>query len=313
MDTLDRGGPPRFSIIIPAYNAGAYVGQTVSSVRAQTETDWELIVVDDGSTDATAQVVDNFGDCRIILIRQINQGVSAARNTGFAASQGEYVIFLDADDILYPNTLRRLGQELDQHPEAVLSFGSCTRFEAVCPPESLAREPVRLRKKPCGDALASLLTWNPLLMGAVLIRRHAIAAVGPFDSSLSWGEDWVFWCDLATLGPFRYLGRNPVFGYRCHRHSATRVQSIDLEGLRPAIDKVFARDAVKQRFSEKQQTRLRRRAEAFALSIVTHELLRRRNWRQASEAIWGILKRDPIGLFRDGISFVLDETLNAWR
>jgi glycosyltransferase involved in cell wall biosynthesis len=304
---------PRYSIIIPAYNAAMHVGETISSVLGQTETDWELVIVDDGSTDATAQVLTEFTDRRIAVIRQENSGVSVARNTGFAVSRGMYVLFLDADDVLFPSALYRLGKELDDHLEAVLSFGTYTRFESTPPPESAARAPIRLRRKPCGDALASLLAWNSLVTGAVLVRRQAIARVKGFDVGLTMGEDWAFWCDLAALGPIRYVGRKPVLAYRFHRDSAMRKLGVDPTALWPAIDRAFSQEVVRHRFTEKKRMKLHRRAEGSALLAVADELLRQNVWHWVPGIFWETLKRDPVWLALAGISFVFEKACFVTR
>lgn len=307
------GAPPHFSVIIPCFNGARFIRQTVESVMSQSEMDWELIIVDDGSTDATHGILGELDDGRIRVISQQHQGVSIARNRGLAEARGAYVLFLDADDVLFPSTLRRLGKELDEHPEAVLSFGACTRFISTCPTEAAAREPIRLRRKPRGDALAALLTWNPLLIGGVLVRRRAITSVAGFDPSLAWGEDWVFWCGLAAVGTFRYVGRRPVFAYRCHQNSATRRQSVDPEGLWPAIDKAFAQEAVIRRFSPKDLKWLRRRAEASALAVAFRQLLRRRDWRRMPGVLWGMLKRDPLSCLLDATSLGIQGLISAIR
>lgn len=300
---------PRFSIIVPAYNAADYVCQTIESVVCQTETDWELIVIDDGSTDPTAQVVKEFNDHRIAVIRQENRGVSAARNAGFVQSRGEYVLFLDADDILFPDALHRLGKELDERSEAVLSFGTFTRFYSSPPLPAAAREPLRWRPKPSGEALASLLAGSTPLTGSVLARREAIARVGAFDPGLSIGEDWALYCDLATLGPMRYIGGRPVLGYRVHSGSATRKLTLNPKAQWPAIDRVFAREAVRQRFSAKELARLRRRSEAFALGVASREFLRNSDWRHARVILWDAIKRDPASL---GDWFFLPFAIVGW-
>ena len=98
---------PEISIVIPAYNAGPYLIDSITSVINQSFTLWELIVVDDGSTDNTAEIVNPFlTDERITLIRQTNKGVSAARNAGIKAARGRFITFLDADDYYYPNNLQ---------------------------------------------------------------------------------------------------------------------------------------------------------------------------------------------------------------
>lgn len=303
------GEAPRHSVIVAAYNAAQYIGDTIVSVFRQTEENWQLIVVDDGSTDATARIVSDFDDERVTLIRQENHGVAVARNTGFSASSGEYALFLDADDILFPDALTRLGLELDAHPEAVLAYGTCMRFESAPAIESTARQPLRRRRRPTGDALASLLTHNPLLVGAVLARSEAIRRTDGFDAGLSVGEDWVFWCELATLGAFRYVGPKPIFAYRWHSASRTRKFGSDPRAGWPVIDLVFSRDAVRQRFSDRRLLQLRRQAEAWTLGVASRELLRAYDWRQARQVLWSAVKRDPASL---GDWFFLPFAMVGW-
>ena len=100
---IDR--TPQVSVVIPAYNCAAYVGQACDSVLSQTYTDWEIIVVDDGSKDDTRLVLDKYGDRRVRYVYQENQGVSLARNHGIQLARGEFVAFLDADDFFLPDKL----------------------------------------------------------------------------------------------------------------------------------------------------------------------------------------------------------------
>ena len=107
--------PVKVSVIMPAYNSEVYIRESIDSVLAQSFTDFELLVVDDGSTDATATIVESFTDQRIRLIRQPSRGVSVARNTGLEAARGQFITFLDSDDLYYPdflNTLFRLIQSM---------------------------------------------------------------------------------------------------------------------------------------------------------------------------------------------------------
>src|SRR5712692_4951140 len=112
--------PPRVSIIVPVYNGGRYILSALATVRAQTFSDWELIVVDDGSTDEMAAIVaQSPRDERRHVIRQINSGRSSARNRGLAGARGELVAFLDVDDAWQPTYLARMCAALDQAPQAV--------------------------------------------------------------------------------------------------------------------------------------------------------------------------------------------------
>ena len=111
------------SVIMPAHNRETFIRDSIDSVLAQTFTDFELIVVDDGSTDTTAAIVDSYTDPRIRLIRQPNQGVSVARNTGLEAAQGEFITFLDSDDLYYPEFLKTL-YHLMQSNETEMTFSN---------------------------------------------------------------------------------------------------------------------------------------------------------------------------------------------
>ena len=107
---------PQVTVVIPAYNAEKYIEETFDSLRAQTLTDWEALIVDDGSTDATAQIAEkaSHADARFRLLRQENAGVSAARNHGLSEAQGTYILFLDSDDTLTADSLRAFCGTLDR-------------------------------------------------------------------------------------------------------------------------------------------------------------------------------------------------------
>src|SRR3546814_1127294 len=109
-------GSPRFSVIIPLFNKGKHIESTLESVQAQTFEDFEVIVVDDGSTDSGPDVVRKFASARIRMITQANAGVSAARNRGVSEAKGENIAFLDADDIWTPQHLSELNRLIDAYP-----------------------------------------------------------------------------------------------------------------------------------------------------------------------------------------------------
>ena len=113
----------KVSVIMPAYNSEVYIRESIDSVLAQTFADFELIVVDDGSTDTTAAIAESYSDSRIRLIRQPNRGVSVARNTGLEASQGQFITFLDSDDLYYPDFLKTLHR-LIQSNQTEMSFSN---------------------------------------------------------------------------------------------------------------------------------------------------------------------------------------------
>ena len=113
----------KVSVIMPAYNSEVYIRESIDSVLAQTFADFELIVVDDGSTDTTAAIVESYTDSRIRLIRQPNRGVSEARNTGIEAARGQYITFLDSDDLYYPDFLKTLHR-LIQSNQTEMAFSN---------------------------------------------------------------------------------------------------------------------------------------------------------------------------------------------
>lgn len=120
--------PARISVIVPTFNAGAYIGDALASIRAQTRQPDEIIVVDDGSTDDTAAVVTRLADARLKYRRQENEGVCTARNVGLREATGDYIAFLDADDRWLPTMLEEQGALLDARPDVVLSFTNFRRF-----------------------------------------------------------------------------------------------------------------------------------------------------------------------------------------
>lgn len=165
------GGGALVSVIIPAYNAGGYLREALESVFAQDWPSFEVIVVDDGSVDDTAEVARAFGDVR--YIHQENAGASAARNTALAASRGAFVANFDADDVLPPTRLRLQATYLLEHPNVGCVLG---RQEWIDPPEWFTR-----------DAVYGDLDGIPL--SSAMFRREVLAALGGYDTAFNVGED----------------------------------------------------------------------------------------------------------------------------
>ena len=120
--------PAKVTVVIAAYNAATFLPETLDSVLAQSLTDIEVIVVDDGSTDRTPEILETYSDNRVSVLRQANGGVSAARNAGLAMAGAPYVFFLDADDILLPDALHRMVTVLDENPRHVACFAHHIRI-----------------------------------------------------------------------------------------------------------------------------------------------------------------------------------------
>lgn len=255
---------PRVGIVIPAFNVESFVADSLDSLIAQDFVDWECVVVDDGSTDATAQVVARYTEPRIRLVRQENAGVSAARNRGLAESAAPAVLFLDGDDLLHPSALRRLEESLRANPDAVLVFGTTMRVTPSGHVEPGQKDP-RRHSFVTGDVLASMLThdrvfWNG---GQLLARTSALRRAGGYRSGLRLSEDWEFFTRLSALGPCVFIGpQEEILRHRVHPGSAAPTLSLDLSNHLPAIDAVFANAELRGRFSEREWRAMRRQVVA---------------------------------------------------
>jgi glycosyltransferase involved in cell wall biosynthesis len=258
---------PKVSVVVPAFNVARYVDACLASMRAQTLPDWECIVVDDGSTDGTAQRIRENADRRIRLIAQANHGVSAARNAGLADATGTYLLFLDADDLLHPDALRRLSAELDAHPEAVAAYG--TVWAIFEDGRSYPQKPLHRRSREfrSGQLLERFMRGdNFLLIGCVMVRTEAVGELGGFRTDLRLGEDWELWCRVAAHGPFRFVGTNPEVSYmRIRSGSSSRLLSPAWENHLPTIEAVISNPFLASRFEEYEWRRLTRQALSFHL------------------------------------------------
>lgn len=215
------------SVVIPTFNNASYLREAIDSVLLQKGVEVEVVVVDDGSTDATPEILSGYKG-RIRSIRQENQGGGAARNRGFEASRGEYVLFLDADDFLLPGALLRLHKESRRAANVPCSvYGSIRTLQE--PGQKRGRYPCRHREG--WSDVEELLTHN-ILPGAVLHHRAAVETVGGFDPTLPRGQEFDFHLRMALAGNrFRFIDY-PVLCYRVHA-SPHRISSGGFRGKDP--------------------------------------------------------------------------------
>ncbi|HEY9846823.1 MAG TPA: glycosyltransferase family A protein, partial [Candidatus Caenarcaniphilales bacterium] len=189
---------PAISVIVPAYNAESTIVEAVVSVQKQTFSDFELIIIDDGSCDKTLEQLSKLRESRLKVFSYTNAGVSTARNRGISCATGEFIAFLDADDVWMPDKLELQLAVLKQHPEAGVAY-SWTNFIDEKGKLLNRQEPVFFE----GDVYPQLLVSNFLSCGSVpLIRKQAIASTGEFDPFLKSVEDWDYWLRLAASWPF---------------------------------------------------------------------------------------------------------------
>ncbi|MBI4341883.1 MAG: glycosyltransferase family 2 protein [Candidatus Omnitrophica bacterium] len=207
---------PAVSVILPTHNRAELLMEAVESVRTQTFASWELLIVDDGSADGTAEAVRAAcaADPRIRSIRQANQGVAAARNAGIAASRGELIAFLDDDDRWLPRKLEAQTAFMQAH--AALGF-SYTRYQFVGGLSGRVRiDPPRLL-----TTFEELLSVNCINTSTVMVRRDALDTVGGFKAVYQLNEDYHLWLRIAQQFPIGALG-DPLAVYT-HRSAVRRL------------------------------------------------------------------------------------------
>lgn len=226
---------PKVSIIIPTYNHARFVGQAVDSALAQTYPDVETIVVDDGSTDETRAVLDSYQG-QINYIFQENRGLSAARNTGIRAAQGDYFLFLDADDLVPVHKLELQVPLLASHAGCGLVYSGWQFVD-----EQSDQVLGEMRPKKQGQVLKDLLR-NTFFFppGAALVHRECFDRVGLFDESLRAAEDTDMWVRIAAAGyTFGYVDE-VLFYYRTVKGSMSRNLANQAKNEFARLDKFFA-------------------------------------------------------------------------
>lgn len=207
----------KVSVIIPTYNRAHFVSEAIDSVLNQTFNDFELMVVDNYSADNTEAVVSSYNDKRIRYFKNQNNGfVSINRNYGIEKSQGEYIAFLDDDDLWLPEKLEKQVELLDSNKALGLIYSDCYVIEADGVPEVtyLAhRKPVR------GHAFNELFQSNPIPMLTVIIRREVLDKVGGFNPLYKIAQDYDLWLRIGEYYPLDFIGQ-PLAKYRVHRESS---------------------------------------------------------------------------------------------
>lgn len=220
------------TVIIPCYNYGHFLPASLESVLQQTYAHWECIVVDDGSTDDTKEVVAAFAakDKRFKYIYQSNKGMSAARNAGIKAASGEFLQFLDSDDLIERRKLEVQAAFLKEHPEVDVVYGDARFFPSDEPQKlfySIDGKNTRPRNKVSGgrdSLLKYMLVDNIFVISAPLLRQEVPGRCGWFDEGLRALEDWDFWLRCLECGvQFRFLEAGETFTLiRYHRQSVSK-------------------------------------------------------------------------------------------
>ena len=198
---------PLISVIVPAYNSQKTIKETIESVLQQTFTDFELIIVDDGSQDNTLEVINSIRDERIQVFSYENKGASANRNRGLAKSEGEFIAFLDGDDLWTEDKLEAQLAALQNNPQADVAYSWTDCIDENS--QFLRRGGYPTAE---GNILPHLLLLDILENGSnPLIRRQALLAIGGFDESLQAGQDWDLYLRLAMNHQFVCVPKQQIF------------------------------------------------------------------------------------------------------
>ena len=209
---------PKVSVIIPAYNQAKYLRDAIDSVLNQTFQDFEIIIVDDGSIDETHDVVFSYNHTRITYIHQKNEGSSSARNTGIIASNGNYLAFLDADDLLLPNKIENQIVAFDNNPSLILVLSG---WDFVDENGSIISRIRPWEKNPNLD-LESWLIGIPFVIHGALFRRDCFETNGMFDATLTDSEDWDLFIRIASSRNLMAWTKQILCSYRIHSSNMTR-------------------------------------------------------------------------------------------
>ncbi|AFZ00461.1 glycosyltransferase family 2 protein [Calothrix sp. PCC 6303] len=225
---------PKVSVIIPAHNAIKYLPKSLETVFEQTFKDWEVLIINDGSTDGIEKWASEITDTRVTLIVQSHQGVSIARNHGISLSQGEYIAFLDADDLWEPTKLEKQVKYLDNHLHVGLVY-TWTAFV-----DESAKATGRVSSSNAEGKIWLQLLENELIpcTSTVMIRRDCFDDVGMFESTLTHAEDLELWVRISKKYPVAVI-KEVLTQYRQHGNNTTKSRDKMLQGLHKVIEKVF--------------------------------------------------------------------------
>jgi glycosyltransferase involved in cell wall biosynthesis len=227
---MRRTRPPPVSVIVPVYNGAGTIAATIDSILRQDFHDFELIVVDDGSTDELRDVLSTFDDARIELHSFENRGLAASRNRGIELAAGTYIACIDADDMWTPDKLGEQLRALEGHPEAALAYSLTDHVD-----ERGRFVGHGSHVTQSGDVFETLLAGNFLENGSnPMIRRGVFERVGPFDENLNAGEDWDMYLRIAFEYPIVCVPKAQIL-YRVHAGA----MSSDIDRQERACLRVF--------------------------------------------------------------------------
>jgi glycosyltransferase involved in cell wall biosynthesis len=299
---------PKVSIIIPTYNRATYLQEAVASALDQTFNDTEIIVVDDGSTDNTSEIVKKFPP-KVQYFRQDNQGVSAARNNGIRRANGKYVCFLDSDDMLMSDAIEKNVSFLDLHPDLGYSYGQVVKVDEN-------GQKMRLKKnrgasstcvRTSNEQIQRLLFRGDIGILSALAKRSLVIEAGMFNTSMAVGEDIDLWLRLAQKYPVGYIAE-PVGKVRMHPQNTLKKGAFEkLERFQTD----FVARALETLKNDPLFEKIRKRAYFGLYLYLSGEAARKSSRVYGFRYLMKALSVYPgLALRRDGFSFVLDASIS---
>lgn len=228
---------PLISVVIPSYNSAHFITDAIESVLAQTYRPLEIIVIDDGSTDSTTEVLVSYRD-RISYFRQQNCGPAAARNTALREARGELVAFLDADDRWLPNKLALQWEFLRDHPDTGLVHTDVTYLYEET--GEMLRKAVG-RPRFAGNCYGELFFENRVVLSTVLVRRECLDKAGLFYDDLARAQDWDLWIRISRYDLFGYIDERLVV-YRVHGSNISKNQLLMRQCELKVLERALAFD-----------------------------------------------------------------------
>ena len=224
--TIIQNQSPLVSVVIPAYNAAQYVSEAIESALAQTYQNQEIIIVDDGSNDNTFELVSNkFGE-KVTLLKQKNAGPSSARNRGIMTSRGEYIAFLDADDLWLANKISEQVGLMEKYLDVGMVFGNAVTLKDGKKSEKSHFEEEGLDEEYFGDriyykeAFKKLFKKNIIMTQTVMMRSSILEKSGGFDTDFHFAEDFLLWLNIARVTKIAYQPQVVAFR-RKHANNLT--------------------------------------------------------------------------------------------
>ena len=276
---------PKISVVVPAYNSQSTILETIYSVLQQSFSDFELIVINDGSTDKTLRLLSTVNDARLKVYSYPNGGLPAARNRGIVRATGQFISFIDADDLWTPDKLELQLQALQKNPQAGVAYSW-----TICMGNDGSSFHPGISETVQGNVYSKLLVGNFIGSGSnVLIRREAIESVGYFDESLKSCEDWDYWMRLAPQWDFVVVPK-PQIIYRLSSGAMSSKLDVMEKYQTLVLEKAFASAPPQLQYLKKQGF-------AYIYLFMTRLCLSRANdvkvVEEAGQKLWKAIRFSP--------------------